>query len=124
MGELDIFPQDLTRVFLKIAGNACDMTDEKRRIAVEAGRGERGYLPTLWLCTRRREHQIEIRFRDDGNGIPSSQRTGAQGSASRFRATSYAYTTGHPGRIRAQRAHRDGNRTPCDMTIPDDGGSG
>ena len=52
MGELDIFPQDLTRVFLKIAGNACDMTDEKRRIAVEAGRGER---VTSQLCGSNRD---------------------------------------------------------------------
>ena len=27
VGELDIFPQALTRVSPKIAGNACDMTD-------------------------------------------------------------------------------------------------
>ena len=70
VGELEVVPQDLGRVFLNIVGNACDATDEKRRAAAEEGQRE-GYVPTVWLFTRRGEKQIEIRIRDNGNGIPS-----------------------------------------------------
>ena len=68
MGELDVIPQDLGRVFLNMVSNACYATDEKRR-AAESGPGD-GYMPTLWLTTRRGEEQAEISIKDNGDGIP------------------------------------------------------
>ena len=65
LGELEAIPEDLGRVFLNLVSNACYATDEKRR----AGGAER-YNPALNLITRRRDDQIEIRVRDNGNGIP------------------------------------------------------
>lgn len=32
--------------------------------------GEGAYVPTVWLKTRRRGDEIEIRIRDNGSGIP------------------------------------------------------
>ena len=70
MGEVEVIPQELGRVFLNMVSNACYATDEKRRAAAEAdGKGE-PYLPTLWLTTHRSEDLAEIRIRDNGNGIP------------------------------------------------------
>ena len=69
MGELEIVPQDLGRVFLNIVGNACDATDEKRRVAPQAEPGE-DYVPTVWLSTRRGDERVEIRIRDNGGGMP------------------------------------------------------
>ena len=69
MGELDVIPQDLGRVFLNMVSNACYAVDEKRR-AAESGPGD-GYMPTLWLTTRRGEEQAEISIKDNGDGIPS-----------------------------------------------------
>ena len=68
MGELEVIPQELGRVFLNIVGNACYATDEKRRTTAE-GNGD-SYMPTLWLTTHRGEDLAEIRIRDNGNGIP------------------------------------------------------
>ncbi len=68
-GEIEVVPQELGRVFLNMVGNACDATNEKRRDAVEAGTAA-DYMPTLQLFTRRGEDQIEIRIRDNGNGMP------------------------------------------------------
>ncbi|MDE0701996.1 MAG: HAMP domain-containing protein [Acidimicrobiaceae bacterium] len=74
VGELRVIPRDLGRVFLNMVGNACDATDEKRREIWGASEenepyGE-SYSPTLWLRTQRTEDQVEIRIRDNGNGIP------------------------------------------------------
>ena len=66
VGEIAVVPQDLGRVFLNMVGNACDATAEKREAA---GPGD-SYAPTLWLTTRRGEGEVEIRIRDNGNGIP------------------------------------------------------
>ena len=65
MGDVDVIPQDLGRVFLNMVGNACYATDEKRK----AGEAD-GYEPTISLATRRGEENIEIRIRDNGNGMP------------------------------------------------------
>ena len=78
LGEIEVIPQDLGRVFLNLVGNACDATDEKRR-AIESGAGaEDGYetedggryFPTVWLTTKRGEENVEIRIRDNGKGMP------------------------------------------------------
>ena len=70
VGELDVIPQDLGRVFLNMVSNSCHATHEKRLARVEAGNGSEAYSPTVWLTTRRNEEQIEVRIRDNGNGIP------------------------------------------------------
>ena len=70
VGELDVIPQDLGRVFLNMVSNSCHATHEKRIARVEAGNGSEVYFPTVWLTTRRKEEQIEVRIRDNGSGIP------------------------------------------------------
>ena len=70
VGELDVIPQDLGRVFLNMVSNSCHATHEKRIAGVEAGNGSEVYFPTVWLTTRRKEEQIEVRIRDNGSGIP------------------------------------------------------
>jgi len=68
VGELEVVPQDLGRVFLNMVSNACYATDEKRRSGADAD-GER-YFPTLWLATRRGAEHIEVRIKDNGMGMP------------------------------------------------------
>ena len=70
VGELDVIPQDLGRVFLNMVSNSCHATHEKRIARVETGNGSEAYFPTVWLTTRRKEEQIEVRIRDNGSGIP------------------------------------------------------
>ena len=69
VGEIEVIPQDIGRAFLNIIANACYATDEKRRGLVEAGTVG-SYMPTVWLTTKRSEDNIEVRIRDNGNGIP------------------------------------------------------
>ena len=70
VGEIEVIPQDLGRVFLNMVGNACDATDEKRRTLAEAENGAEPYTPTLWVATHREGDQVEVRIRDNGKGIP------------------------------------------------------
>ena len=67
---MDVVPQDLGRVFLNMVSNSCHATHEKRVAGLEAGNGAEGYTPTVWLTTRRGKEGIEVRIRDNGNGIP------------------------------------------------------
>ena len=69
MGELDVNPQDLGRVFLNIVNNGCYATNEKRMTLTENGE-ESDYSPTLWLSTQLEEDRVHIRIRDNGTGMP------------------------------------------------------
>ena len=68
VGEMQVVPEDMGRVFLNLVGNACSAMDEKRRM-VEEDHGS--YKPTLWLRTERTGAEVVIRIRDNGTGIPA-----------------------------------------------------
>ena len=70
LGIIDVIPQDLGRVFLNVVGNSCQATDEKRQSLAGTQQGA-DFAPTIWLTTRRKEDMAEIRFRDNGPGIPA-----------------------------------------------------
>ena len=67
VGEIEVVPQDLGRVFLNMVSNACHATDERHRAARAGGSP---YAPTLRLASRRLDDRIEVSIRDNGNGIP------------------------------------------------------
>ena len=69
VGELEVLPQDLGRVFINMVGNSCHATDEKRRELLEAGEGG-SYMPTVRATSRKLADSIEIRIHDNGKGIP------------------------------------------------------
>jgi two-component system, NtrC family, sensor kinase len=63
-GELDIFPQEITRVFLNLISNGFYATAKRK---AEAGNG---YEPVLRATTKNLGNKVEIRIRDNGTGIP------------------------------------------------------
>ena len=65
LGTLEVVSQDVGRVFLNLVGNACYATNEKR-LATD----DESYEPTLAVTTRRMDDGVEVRIRDNGNGIP------------------------------------------------------
>ena len=67
VGEMEVVPEEMGRVFLNLVGNACFAMDEKRRMD---GQDQNSYQPTLWLKTERTGGEIVIRIRDNGTGIP------------------------------------------------------
>ncbi len=67
VGEMEVVPEEMGRVFLNLVGNACFAMDEKRRM-VEQDDGS--YKPALWLKTEQTGEEVVIRIRDNGTGIP------------------------------------------------------
>ena len=66
VGQVEVIPQDLGRVFLNMVGNACHATDARRR----SEDADSGYSPKLRIATKRHEARVEISIRDNGTGIP------------------------------------------------------
>ncbi|MYF97418.1 MAG: HAMP domain-containing protein, partial [Holophagales bacterium] len=65
LGTLEVVSQDVGRVFLNLVGNACYATNEKRLTT-----DDESYEPTLTVTTRRMDDGVEVRIRDNGDGIP------------------------------------------------------
>ena len=64
-GEVDLFPQEITRVLLNLISNGFYAAIERRRKASDGG-----YEPTLAAATKNLGDRVEIRIRDNGTGIP------------------------------------------------------
>ena len=64
-GEVDLYPQEITRVLLNLISNSFYAT---RRRGAEAN-GE--YEPVLKASTANLGDRVEIRIRDNGTGIPA-----------------------------------------------------
>ena len=69
LGPLDIVPQDITRVFLNLFGNAFYAVNKRRRAAADPA-----YAPAVAVATRERGEELEIRVRDNGVGMPPTVR--------------------------------------------------
>jgi len=65
VGEVDVFPQDITRVLLNLISNGF-YAATKRRAETIGG----DYEPTLAAGTRSLGDRVEITIRDNGTGIP------------------------------------------------------
>jgi len=64
-GSADVFPQEITRVFLNLISNGFYAVTKRKQ-----ENGESGFEPTVSAATRDRGDAVEIRIRDNGVGIP------------------------------------------------------
>jgi signal transduction histidine kinase len=64
-GEVDLFPQEITRVLLNVISNGFYAATKRK----DQG-GDNGFEPTLAAATRNLGDRVEIRIRDNGTGIP------------------------------------------------------
>jgi signal transduction histidine kinase len=63
--KINIIPQDIGRVLLNLINNAFYAVSEKKR------QSSGDYKPVLLLTTKKSGDQIEIKVKDNGNGIPA-----------------------------------------------------
>jgi two-component system, NtrC family, sensor kinase len=63
-----VIPQDLSRVFLNVAGNAFYALRKKSQQSIP------DYRPELRVSTRDLGERVEVRIRDNGTGIPKHLR--------------------------------------------------
>ncbi len=68
-GEVDLFPQEITRVLLNLISNGFYAATKRK---AEANGGN--YEPTLVAATKSLGDSVEIRIRDNGTGIPAEVR--------------------------------------------------
>jgi signal transduction histidine kinase len=65
-GTIEVFPQEITRVFLNLISNGFYAVNRRK-----ADGGNSSFEPTLRATTRNLGHAVEIRIRDNGTGIPA-----------------------------------------------------
>jgi signal transduction histidine kinase/ligand-binding sensor domain-containing protein len=62
--KIDIVPQEISRVILNLINNAFYAVNERRKLAGS------GYDPTITVSTAKHNGNVEIKVKDNGNGIP------------------------------------------------------
>ena len=65
-GEVDLFPQEITRVLLNLISNGFYAATKRKGRQTNGG----NYEPTLAAATKNLGDSVEIRIRDNGTGIP------------------------------------------------------
>jgi signal transduction histidine kinase len=68
-GEVDLYPQEITRVLLNLISNGFYAAAKRK-----AQDGDPEYEPTMAVATRDLGGKVEIRIRDNGTGIPDEVR--------------------------------------------------
>jgi signal transduction histidine kinase len=68
-GQVDCFPQEITRVLLNLISNGFYAATKRKAQA-----NSDGYEPTLAAATKNLGDRVEIRIRDNGTGIPPEVR--------------------------------------------------
>ena len=63
-GMIDLYPQEVTRMFLNLISNGFYAATKRKEA------GEEGFEPTLSATTKNLGNRVEIRIRDNGTGIP------------------------------------------------------
>ena len=66
--KINVVPQDISRVFLNLVNNACYAANEKKRM------NGNEFVPLLKVSTKNFNNRVEIRIKDNGNGIPATVR--------------------------------------------------
>jgi signal transduction histidine kinase len=64
-GQIDLYPQEITRVFLNLISNGFYAATKRKEA------GDEGFEPALSAATRNLGNKVEIRIRDNGTGIPA-----------------------------------------------------
>src|SRR6201997_3738060 len=63
-GDVDLYPQEITRVFLNLISNGFYAANKRKETA------DGDFEPTLSASTKNLGNRVEIRIRDNGTGIP------------------------------------------------------
>jgi two-component system, NtrC family, sensor kinase len=71
-GLVDVYPQEIMRVFLNLIANGFYAAAKRRESCEQSG--ETGFEPTLNAASKNLGNRVEIRIRDNGAGIPAEVR--------------------------------------------------
>jgi signal transduction histidine kinase len=73
IGKINVVPQDIGRVLLNLLNNAFYAVNEKSKKpgSLQPNEGST-YVPTVTIVTKKLHDKIEIKVKDNGNGIPQN----------------------------------------------------
>jgi len=119
IGKINIIPQDIGRVILNLINNAFYAVDEKKEKHASTSSAPNGYEPTVLVSTRKEKDKVEIKVKDNGNGIPqkildkifqpffTTKPTG-QGTGLGL-SLSYDIVKAHGGELKVETKHGEGS---------------
>lgn len=121
IGKLTVIPQDISRVIINIIQNSCYAVYQKK-----SRQGDR-FKPAIHVSTVARDDSVEIRFRDNGEGIPEAilskifnpfftTKPSGQGTGLGLSISYDLIVNGHNGDIRVE--SRDGEFTEFVVSLP------
>ncbi len=121
IGQISVVPQEIGRVLLNLLTNAFYAVAEKKKLSPD------NYEPTVWVVTRKMDKKVEIRIRDNGNGIPAAvkekifqpfftTKPSGEGTGLGLSLSYDIITKGHGGSIRAETA--EGSFTEFIIILP------
>jgi histidine kinase len=110
LGEIEVAAQDLSRVFVNV------MTNARYAVEQKASRAPATYTPMISVETRRRDEQVEVAIRDNGEGIPEAAlekifepffttKAPGQGTGLGLSISHDIIVRGHGGELLANSAH-------------------
>jgi two-component system, NtrC family, sensor kinase len=70
IGKIKVVPQDIGRVILNLINNAFYAVDKKKKQQATSFEGEVLYDPTVIVITKKKGNKVEVKVKDNGNGIP------------------------------------------------------
>jgi two-component system NtrC family sensor kinase len=121
IGKINVVPQDIGRVLLNLFNNAFYVVIEKKKQVGES------YEPTISVSSKKLNDKVEIRVRDNGNGIPqkvvdkifqpffTTKPTG-QGTGLGL-SLSYDIIKAHGGEIRVESREGEGSEFIIQLSI-------
>ena len=114
LDKINVVPQDIGRVILNLINNSFYAVSEKKKITGN------GYEPTVILSTKKVKDKVEIRVKDNGDGIPpkvldkifhpffTTKPTG-QGTGLGLSMSYDIITKGHGGEIKVKTKEGEGS---------------
>ncbi len=121
IGSINIVPQDIGRVILNLITNAFYAVTEKKKQQTD------GFVPTVSVSTKRFDNKVEVRVKDNGNGIPqkvldkiyqpffTTKPTG-QGTGLGL-SMSYDIVKAHGGELKVETKEREGSEFIIQLPI-------
>ena len=125
IGNINIIPQDIGRVILNLITNAFyAVTEKKNASASSAGQQ---YEPTVTVSTKKIGNKVEVRVKDNGNGIPqkvldkifqpffTTKPTG-QGTGLGL-SLAYDIVKAHSGELKTETKEREGSEFKITLSV-------
>ena len=114
IGKINVAPQEMGRVILNVINNAFYAVNEKQKQNVN------GYEPTVTITTAKRNGKVEIKVKDNGNGIPQkivdkifqpffTSKPAGQGTGLGLSLAYDIITKGHGGELRVETKEGEGS---------------